>query len=174
MKASDFIKRRIRNRASLLQLLAGAQGNEPLDRPAALKQAARDIASERRRAKPSPTAPAMDKLTPQTARRLFLAYLDTLGRRLRAAPPVRRNRLTPEAVNVRPHVEDPIAVAPPPAPEPASDPVLIFSSTSSTAQLVGDDQFHTSLHSPVTQQWRASLERHERMRVERGRGRWIG
>jgi hypothetical protein len=173
MRTAD-LRRRISTRASLLQLFNG-QG---LSRSASERLAATQLANERRqRPKPSPTAPAMDKLTPQTARKLFSDYLDTLAQRLRAAP-VRRNRLRPE-VNVPtvvlPHTADLAPINPAPALATATEPVLVFTGRSSAVEFIDDREFDPRWRESIaTRSWRASIEHNEKLRREREQGRYIG
>jgi hypothetical protein len=62
-----------------------------------------------------------------------------------------------------------------PEPEPPADQIIggIYGTTTATSELIPDSTFHTSVQSPVTQNWRRSVEQAERAEA-RKRSRYIG
>ena len=178
MKPSSYILNRIRNRAMTLMLLTpvGRDG-QGLSRAEAERIAARELAEQQRASKPSTPPPPTDQITVSNAKRIFIARVEALAARLKATP-ARRNRLprTP-APTVLPHTLDPIASSPAPAAAPANELQIIgvFAGRITSAELIDDSEFHTSVSfgDRATNNWRASIERNQRM-AQRRRGLWVG
>jgi hypothetical protein len=170
MRIAD-LRRHISYRASVLRLLSGFT----LDRSTAERQAAKELADEERaRSKPSTaSASATAEPTVHNARAVLLARIDAVAERLRNGPR-RRNRLpraAPPTV-IRPHIEDPIIAQPAPAAAPSGELQVIgvFAGRISTAQLIDDSEFDPRWKESIaTRNWRASIERNQKLR-----GRFIG
>jgi hypothetical protein len=124
--------------------------------------------------------PSRDGVTPANARAFLTNYLSALNAKLRnpitarnLREPLKFPRLQPRPYTHRSEISDPPAAV---DFEPPPNPVLVFTGNATAAQLITDDEFHTSLHSVTTQTWRASIELNERRREERERRRstWVG
>jgi hypothetical protein len=168
-------------------LLAIASGGE-LSHDEAEREAAKSVIAEARKSPRSTNLgtanPARDGVTPATARAFLTNYLGALSDKLRnpispkpiaRAPGVSKVRVVPRPYTHRATASTPPAVDLLPS-EPAPNPVLVFTGTSTAAVLISDDEFHTSVHSHTTAAWRASIERNERIAQERQRKRtlWVG
>jgi hypothetical protein len=175
----------VRRRTWLLAIASGGT----IDHDEAERQATRSVIAEARKQPHSThlgtSNPSRDGVTPQTARAFLTNYLSALHAKLRApitpkttpASVVSKVRVRPRAYTHR----QPTTPAVPPVLPTASEPLpapqmLIFTGTSTAAQLITDDEFHTSLHSVTTQTWRASIEHNTRVAEERARKRstWVG
>jgi hypothetical protein len=168
MKDSSYILGQIRNRATVLRLLSAFK----LSRSEAEKQAARELALERRAAQPSTASSitATTEITEANAREVLIRKVFEVAERMRLAPR-RRNRLGPYQVDaqtiVKAHVEDPITTSPAPEAAPANEVTVVgvFAGRITAAEAIPDEFFHSSMHDRTTIQWRKSL---------RGGSTWIG
>jgi hypothetical protein len=147
--------------------------------------AAKAIVAEER-AKPRATAyaaPNSGNITVANAREVFIARVQAVAARLAApiTPSVRPKGVTELAFKPRPltrkrQVEGKPEPAPASTTAPAPEPTLIFTGRGTAAELIGDDQFHTSVIDLTTQAWRRSIEENERRVAEqlRRRSLWVG
>jgi hypothetical protein len=178
-------------------LLALASGGE-LSHDEAEREAARSVIAEakaqRRSAYVGTANPSRDGVTVQNARAFLTNYLSALNARMRSpisprgnsgdTPELKRKRVL---ITPRPKITD---ASPQPGvattgasasagvePAPEQQPsLLLFASNAGSATLLSDDEFHRSVHSHVTQSWRASIEHNNRVAEERARKRlsWVG
>jgi hypothetical protein len=127
--------------------------------------------------------PDRSGVTPATARQFLISYLSALSARLATqitprslTTVVKPPRVAPRPLTHRRTTEPANSTAPTAEVEPLANPVLIFTDNAGAAQLITDAEYHTSLHSHVTQTWRASIEHNNRVAEERARKRslWVG
>jgi hypothetical protein len=158
----------------------------------AKRQAAQEVAKQERdkrslAVQQSSTA-APTEITVSNARRALLARLSEIGSRLKATAGL-EDTPSPKP-QIRKHVLDlgiersttksPAPSVAPQEPEPEQPPThqvvgIIYGTGVATTQRIPDEQFHTSVQSPVTQAWHASIRRNEAIaREKQQRSRWIG
>jgi hypothetical protein len=110
------------------------------------------------------------------ARAVLIARVQAVSERLRAAP-VRRNRLHPHQLDaatvILPHTADDKATQLPSTPPNELTVVGLFAGKISSAELLADSEFHSSVHDLTTANWRRSIARNQRLAQQR-RGLWIG
>jgi hypothetical protein len=129
--------------------------------------------------------PSLDRegVTIANARQWLLDKLASIASRLKASA----HLVDEPSPQIRPHTQDravaadtarpPASAAPIKKPEPEPPPDQLISGmifgTISTSERIADSEFHTSVQSPTTQNWRRSIEQAERPEA-RKRGRFIG
>jgi hypothetical protein len=162
--------------------------NGDIDYRDAERAAAKEVAAAERERKrrsvgaSAAAAPSLEGVTPSNARKWLYDKLAEIALRLKAhivedePPPVIRKHTQDEIAS--PSSKDEPAAAPiPPSkqePEPPVDQLIGgFAFGASTSERIPDEQYHTSVQSPVTQSWRQSIEANERRAEARKRG-WIG
>jgi hypothetical protein len=161
----------------MLRLLTAATSGEELDTRTAQRIAARELASER--ARPGALSAPPVRITVQNARAEFIRRVNAVALRL-------RNPITPSTTPKGPTEQPRVKPRPlmragkitkqqvEPSP-PAPEPVLLYSSNSTAAaELIGDEQFHTSVLDIPTANWRRSIIENERRAQQRKQSRWVG
>jgi hypothetical protein len=148
----------------------------------AKREATKQIAAENKNTDTRPAAQTPTNVSVHNARQVMMARLADVGRRISAVAGIeaRASALAVPVIRKVPHTSDPESnstVAPLPnnkqPDEPPEHQIVggIFSGTS-TATLIDDREFHTSLHDLTTQNWRRSLLENERR--AKAAGKWIG
>jgi hypothetical protein len=167
---------RVARRATQLRLASALfDGGAEIDDAEASRIAVQEIAAEMRQRPNSVRSFVADTadLTVTNVRQFLLDKLSDMARRLSSAPlpqPFGRSTPTPRPMSLRvrplskrsPKVEKALA-------EPTASYVGAYSGGGNSAQLIPDAEFHTSVHSIPTQNWRKSIEANERKR-----GRYVG
>jgi hypothetical protein len=152
-----------------------------IDFDQAERAAAQEIIAEERRKPYSAhpyVAPGERGITVKNARQVFIARVNAVAARLRnpviptkasaeaggglSATP--KPRVVPRPLSHRKITKQQVEPSPPP-----TNQVLIYDGNGSSPQRIADEEFHSSLQSPVTQNWRKSIERNERLARARGR-----
>jgi hypothetical protein len=181
---------RIRLRAWAVVIGSGGEVTFAEAQRAAAQEIAREERQRKRASDAAPMRALPSEVTPSNARAWLTNKLAEIAARLAASahlteqtpPPVRK----PHASD-RGHVSraDKFPVAAPPIapiskqdPEPEPTPQIIggvIFGTTSTAQRIPDSEYAPRFHDHVTENWRASIERNERIaREKQQRSRWIG
>jgi hypothetical protein len=162
------------------------------DAQRAAAQEVREQERERKRtsAPAGASAPSLEGVTPANARQWLYDKLAEIAARLALSAHLVDE---PPPVVIRKHVQDsealpgqrppstrvdgePPAAAPikqtEPEPEPPADQIIggVVFGTAATSERIDDREFHRSVQSPTTQNWRKSIEEAEK----RARSRWMG
>jgi hypothetical protein len=160
---------RVARRATQLRLASALfDGGAEIDDAEASRIAVQEIAAEMRQRPNSVRSFVADTadLTVTNVRQFLLDKLSDMVR----PQPFGRSTPTPRPMSLRvrplskrsPKVEKALA-------EPTASYVGAYSGGGNSAQLIPDAEFHTSVHSIPTQNWRKSIEANERKR-----GRYVG
>jgi hypothetical protein len=179
--------RELLNKVKLRAWALVIASNGEIDYREAEKAAARSIRDEERQRKRNAAAqscaaaqPSMEGVTVSNARKFLYDRLAEIASRLKASvhiaeqPPPQFKKHTLDEI-ASPSLKE--AAAPPikqsePEPSPPPDQLIggMIFGTISTSERIDDREFHTSVQSPTTQNWRKSIEAAEK----RTRTRWIG
>jgi hypothetical protein len=177
---------KIKQRTWALMIASGGE-IDYRDAQRAAAQEVREAERQRKRSSAASTAspPSLEGITPANARQWLYAKLAEIAARLALSaalvdeppPVIRKHTQDPEGNSgvspelapapAAPNLSTPDKLEPSP---PADQLVGGFAFGTATSELVDDREFHTSVQSPTTQNWRRSIEEADR----RARSRWVG
>jgi hypothetical protein len=194
MASTRELLNKIKQRTWVLMIASGGD----LDYADAQRAAAKSIAAEERAIKrTAPLAtpqPNPGEVTPSNARQWLYDKLSEIALRLKVsatlvdepAPQFKKHTADPECLEAtsKPPTSGPerlfaankrdpgnLVVASKLKPEPEPDPIIGgFAFGTATSERIDDSEFHRSVQSPTTQNWRKSIE----LADKRARSRWMG